>query len=203
MHKPTVRLHYVVALSALGLAAIAIALEFSPSGRSLFIYDRSLVGQGELWRLWTGHLVHFGWAHCAVDTGLFLILSWLFRQASVLWTSLLLVLPPAISTALYVFDQGMRQYGGLSAVNLGLLAFLACQGWQRDWFDWFWPTVLILYVAELCLEQAYGGHRGGMIRFSESDVSIATAAHIYAAIFGVTFWTLAIILRKHRARTDN
>ena len=83
----------------------------------------------------------------------------------------------------------MIRYGGLSAVNLGFLVFLACQGWQKNWFDWFWPAVLAIYVGEVVLEATVGhGHGGGMIQFDDPSIHVATDAHIASAVFGVALW---------------
>lgn len=172
------------------LAAVALAIEVNFTGhgswRERLIYDRPAVARGEWWRLWTGHVVHFGWPHFVSDTGLFVILGFLLEKRHP-WLSrlALAVMPLVISGSLFFFDSSMARYGGLSAVDLGLLVFLACAGWRRNWVDWFWPAVLAIYVGEIILEATYGrGHGGGMIRFDDPSVHVATAAHIPGAIFG-------------------
>ncbi|HZP59688.1 MAG TPA: rhombosortase [Opitutaceae bacterium] len=172
----------------LAVIALAIEINFSAHGswRELLLYDRSAVARGEWWRLWTGHLVHFGWPHFVADTGLFVILGFLLENRHPVLSRVALVfLPLVISGSLFLFDPAMARYGGLSAVDLGLLVFLACAGWQRNWVDWFWPAVLAIYVGEIIFEATYGrGHGGGMIRFDDPAVRVATAAHIPGAIFG-------------------
>lgn len=171
------------------LAALAVEINSTCGGswRELLVYDRGAIAHGEWWRIWTGHLVHFGWPHFVADGGLFLILGWLLeRQHPLLSRFALLAMPVVISGSLFLFDPSMTRYGGLSAVNLGLLVFLACNGWQKNWIDWFWPSVLAIYLAEIVLEATYGrGHGGGMIRFDDPAVQVATAAHIPGAVFGV------------------
>ena len=63
----------------------------------------------------------------------------------------------------------MNIYGGLSGVNVGLLVFLACRGWQRNLLDWFWPAVLVIHVVEVFLEIHNHGTGGGG-RVLEEDV---------------------------------
>ncbi|HVW20485.1 MAG TPA: rhombosortase [Opitutaceae bacterium] len=176
------------AFLAVGVASLVVQLH--PSWRGALVYDRAGVGRGEWWRIWTGHLVHFGWPHFVADTGLFLILGRLLERPHPFLSRFALVTMPAvISLSLYWFDPGMTRYGGLSAVNLGLLVFLACLGWQRNWVDWFWPAVLLIYVGEIVLESHYrGGRGGGMIAFDDPTVRVATAAHIPGAVFGVLLW---------------
>jgi hypothetical protein len=98
-------------------------------------------------------------------------------------------MPAIISGCLFFFDRGMTHYGGLSAVDMGLLVFLACDGWQKNWFDWFWPAVLAIYVGEIILEQVQRhGHGGGMIAFDDNSVHVATSAHVIAAMFALVVW---------------
>jgi rhomboid family GlyGly-CTERM serine protease len=165
----------------------AIVIQLHPGWRAALIYDRGAIANGEWWRIWTGHLVHFGWPHFIADAGLFIILGrlveweypWLTRFA-------LVAMPAVIAGTLYWLDPGMTRYAGLSAVNLGFLVFLACKGWQKNWVDWFWPAVLAIYGAEIILEATWGhGHGGGMIQFDDGSIRVATVAHVPGAIFGV------------------
>lgn len=174
----------------LAIGTVALGLQFFPDWRTRLLYDRASVAQGQLWRLWTGHLVHFGWPHFIADGGLFVILGFLLeRPYPVLSRVALVLMPPVICGSLFVFDPALDRYGGLSAVNLGLLVFLACRGWQRNWFDWFWPAVLAIYVGEVLLEALWrGGKGGGMIPFDDASIRVATAAHIPGAVFGVALW---------------
>lgn len=171
------------------LAVLALAIQLNPTWRDPLIYQREEIRQ--LWRLWTGHWVHFGWPHFIVDTGLFLILGWMLerRHPRITYTSLVFM-PLFISLVIYLFDPEMQRYAGLSALNLGLLLIVALQGWQRDWRDWFWPAVLVIYVAEIIFEIMSGGSGGGMIRFDDPQVIVATSAHIAGAIYAVVAWRI-------------
>ncbi len=176
----------------LTLALIALAIQLVPAWRDLLLYDRAALVKGEWWRIWTGHLVHFGWPHFIADAGLFLILGWLLDAQHAWFSRLGLVLMPAfISAILYWFDPSMSRYGGLSAVNLGLLLYLALQGWRRDWADWFWPAVLLIYVGEVIFEIAKGGRGGGLISFDDPGVRVATSAHLASAAYALLAWVIA------------
>jgi rhomboid family GlyGly-CTERM serine protease len=186
----------------LGVALAAVITQLNAPWRDLLLFDRNAITHGEWWRIWTGHLIHFGWPHFIADVGLFVILGrllewqhpWLVRIA-------LVSMPAVISAAVYWFDPAMNRYGGLSAVNIGLLLFLACKGWQKSWVDWFWPAVLAIYIAEIVLEATRGrGHGGGMIQFDDPSIRVATVAHLGGSLFGVLAW-LATFLRCDRAQT--
>src|SRR5690606_25718821 len=120
-----------------------------------------------------------------------LILGWMLeRKHPRLSYSSLMLMPLFISAALFVFDSGMERYAGLSALNLGLLLVVALQGWQRDWRDWFWPAVLVIYIAEIVFEIMSGGSGGGMIAFDDPEVKVATSAHIAGAVYALGAWWL-------------
>ena len=171
------------------LAVLALVIQLNPTWRDTLIYQRDEIGQ--FWRLWTGHWVHFGWPHFVVDVGLFLILGWMLEHRYPrLAVSSLVLMPLFISLVIYFFDSHMHRYAGLSALNLGLLLIIALQGWQRDWRDWFWPAVLVIYVAEIVFEIMSGGSGGGMIRFDDPHVKVATSAHIAGAVYAVCAWLL-------------
>jgi rhomboid family GlyGly-CTERM serine protease len=167
----------------LALGLVATIFQCNPVWRSALLYDRPEIANGQWWRLWSGHLVHFGWSHFIADTGLFLILGFILRAQPRLAGLALVILPAIISASIYFFDPVMLRYGGLSAVDLSLLLVVAGQGWQRDWKDWFWPSVLLIYIGEIVFESAIGqGHGGGMIRFDDPSIHVATSAHIAAAV---------------------
>ncbi|HEX2862390.1 MAG TPA: rhombosortase, partial [Lacunisphaera sp.] len=166
----------------LGLALASFVIQLLPAWRATLLYDRDAIARAELWRIWTGHLVHFGWPHLVVDVGLLLIVGTIAEKQHAAFTRLAFVLMPAfISGCMFWLEPGMARYGGLSAVNLGLLLYVAAQGWRRDWTDWFWPAVIAIYIAELIYEYYRGGQGGGAIRFDDPGIRVATGAHLAAA----------------------
>ena len=168
------------------LALAAIVIQLIPGARELLLYDRAPLADGQFWRIWTGHLVHFGWPHFLADTGLLLIVGWFAERSHPVFTRLACLLMPAfISASIYWLEPSMARYGGLSALNLGLLFYLAAQGWRRDWTDWFWPAVLLGYAGELVFEYYRGGHGGGVIRFDDPGIQVATGAHLASTAYAL------------------
>lgn len=168
---------------------LALLLQLVPGWQSALVYSRAAIAHGEYWRLLTGHFVHFGWPHFIADAGLLLLLSCTLGQERprVSWPALT-VFPVLISVLLYWTDAQLVRYAGLSAVNLGLILYFVLCGWQRGQRDWFWPGVVALYVAELGLEAAQGGHGGGLIAFNDPSVRVATGAHLIAAGLAFLAW---------------
>lgn len=180
-------------------AALSLVIQLIPGWREWLIYDRTAIAQGQFWRVWTGHWVHFGWPHFIPDTGLFLIVGWLLEERHKLFARLAVFLMPAvISAVIFWGEPGMLRYAGLSAVDLGLLLYLAAQGWQRKWSDWFWPAVLAIYLIEIILEARQGGQGGGAIRFDEPSIRIATGAHLAGTAYALLACLAAYLTRKWR-----
>lgn len=168
----------------------ALIIQLNTGWRDVLVYDRSAIDDGQLWRIWSGHMVHFGWPHFLADAGLFLLLGRVLKHNHPVASRVALALMPvAIAIGIYMFDSAMPRYAGLSGMNVGLLVFLACKGWQKSWTDWFWPAVLGIHVLEVVLEIAQKhGVGGAMIPFDDPSVHVATSAHIAGAVFGIFLW---------------
>ncbi len=193
-------LPWLVLLAALA----AFIIQLIPSWRTFLLYDRAAIGHGEIWRIWTGHFVHFGWPHFFIDTGLLIILGWLMEARHPSFTRLSLWLMPLfISSSIYLFEPDVTRYGGLSAVNLGLLLYYAIQGWRKDWTDWFWPAVIAIYIGELAFEYFRGGQGGGAIRFDDPSIRVATGAHLASAAYALLVLGVArMVALRYRGRAD-
>jgi rhomboid family GlyGly-CTERM serine protease len=179
------------------VAAFSAVSILMPAWRHLLVYDRNAVQAGELWRLWTGNIVHFGWLHFLADTGLWLIIGWFVEREHPRTARItIFFIPLAVTGAVYFFDPEMIRYAGLSGMNVGYLVFLALAGWQKSWKDWFWPAILGIHVLELILEATWGH---GMVMFDDLSIRVATIAHIGGIIFGLGLW-IGINLADRRNR---
>ena len=170
----------------LAVSVVTMVIQLVPGWRDELIFDRGAFEAGEWWRLWTGNLVHFGWPHFLADTAFFLIIGW-FIEGSARWLARvgLLLMPVAVTGTVYLFDPEMTRYAGLSGLNVGFLVFLALVGWEKTPKDWLWAAALGLHVGEVTLEAVWGH---GMVVFDDSNVRVATIAHIGGAAYGVATW---------------
>ncbi len=187
------------------LAAFVLQVAGSGLTRELLIYDRTALASGELWRLWTGHLCHFGWFHTLADTAVFFAATFALtlrsRSSRLALLHSLFILPAFISLSIYLLDPAMHRYAGLSGVNVGLLVFLSLEGFRRNRRDWFWPALLAIHAIELLLEYRNGGLGGGAIRFDEPAIRIATTAHLAGAAYGLA-WFLSQLFGQPAKHTD-
>ncbi len=184
------------------LAGVVLSFYVQIAGaEAAFVCDRSAVEAGEWWRLWTGNFAHFGWPHCLADTGLFMLAGWFWGYNFRAWFALasLVLMPPAVTLTVFIFEPSLGQYAGLSGMNVGYLVFFSLAGWQASRRDWFWPALLGIHVLELVLEINQGHLGGAMIPFNRPNIQIATSAHLGGAAFGILMWG-ALNLLKTRAR---
>jgi rhomboid family GlyGly-CTERM serine protease len=112
--------------ATLTIASLATVVLGSETLSAWFIYDRDLLKQGQWWRSWTGHLVHFGRSHLFWDLVVLLPAGcWLESTWPKFTRWFYLGCPLTISAILYVFEPALLRYGGLSGLATGVLVLLA------------------------------------------------------------------------------
>lgn len=109
-------------------------LEILEAAGELLQYDRQAIAHGQLWRLVTGHLVHFGLEHLAWDAAVFVLLAVLcWRLGRGLCLASLLGATLAIPAVLWTLEPGMQTYRGLSGLDSALYVTAAVALGRRLW----------------------------------------------------------------------
>jgi rhomboid family GlyGly-CTERM serine protease len=121
--------------ASIGLSLTCLALALAPEPwLSRLEYDSIALAKGQLWRLWTAHLVHFSAPHAVANAVAFLAIGTIAeRQAGTrALASALAFCAPLIGAGLWMVSPGLATYRGLSALvwSAATLAFLA--HWPRD-----------------------------------------------------------------------
>lgn len=172
------------------LAMAAIAVLFAAGGdgaREALRYERDALAAGEAWRLLTGHLVHLGWAHLAMNVAALGLIRLLVGDALTAtdWIVAAVVSAVGIDVGLYAFSPEIDWYVGLSGVLHGLLAAGALVLLREQ------PMLAAVLgcglVIKLLLE-----HAAGPLPFSESTAGgdVVTEAHLYGAAVGAAYGAL-------------
>ncbi len=172
------------------IAVAAVVAFIAPAVARWLVYDRADIAAGEVWRLWTGHLVHYNGGHLGWDLAVFLPAGmWLETVVPGLARRFYLLAPPAIAAALFVGEPALARYAGLSGIATGVLVLLALVQWRRDSRApaWFWPAVLLVVAAKIALEAVSAEPL--LARF-EAGVRVVTLAHIGGVICAVVAWLL-------------
>jgi len=172
------------------VVAVAALLVFgNPRLFDVFIFQRSLIFSGQVWRVWTGHIVHFGPSHLAWDLAVFLPAGcWLesLRPRCARW--LYLLGPVIISVVLLVFDPTLERYACLSGLAMGTLVLLAIiQSTNKNESPWIWLGVLLLAAAKIVIELRQGAP---LLVSDFANVRNVPLAHLSGAACGLVCWLL-------------
>jgi len=168
-------------------SAAGAALLFEPVSRSL-IYDRTLIFHGELWRVWTGHVVHFGTSHFIWNLAVFVPSGWWLER---LWPGTTrwyyLISPLMISASMLAWDPSLGRYAGLSGLATGMLVLLASLqlGRRAEEPAWFWISVLILVAIKIGVELFTGAP---VFVSGFGDIRTVPLAHLSGVVCAIGFW---------------
>lgn len=184
-------LHHGWPYALLAVLALAVAAG-GDALRATLRYERSALLTGEGWRLLTGHLVHLGPRHLALNlAGLGLI--WLLCGRILgawQWLGLSVFSMLGISLAFLLFEPQLAWYVGLSGMLHALLTTGALAAiLARDPFGW----PLIAIVAAKTLWEQFAGPETLTAGFVEGPVVVA--AHFYGVLAGLVWGVGLAVLR--------
>lgn len=159
-------------------------------------YDRDALLGGEVWRLFTGHLIHLSWAHWALNA-VGLVLCCALAESMPSPEQLLrrvAVLGLGVSLMLLVFSPQVSNYVGLSGVLYGLFVLV------------LWPQARRgepIGVAALCIVIAWMAWQmiaGPMA--SEMELiggRIVTQAHLFGVLTAMALFAARALLHARGA----
>lgn len=177
----------IVPISLVAAAAIALmaALQALPEElRHELRYDRYAVGSGQPWRLLTGHFVHLGWNHLALNAAGLALGTWVFGADRTPGQWLLATAMSTVSCGLGLWwlSPEVGWCVGLSGVLHGLMV-VGFGGWIIAGERSAW-LLLGLVIAKLGWEQL-----GGNMPWDEALVGgrVIEDAHLWGALGGAAF----------------
>ncbi|MGH8378573.1 MAG: rhombosortase [Gammaproteobacteria bacterium] len=163
--------------------------------RSALQYDRWAIGQGQIWRVFTGNFVHLGWRHLAEDMAGYVLLWLLFEDVLPGWRCPMLIVVGSLGVGigLLVGDPGLRWYVGISgALNTLWIAGAMVMMSRRDWLGWVLAIFLLL---KLIYEQMWGP-----LPFSVATTGgpVVVDAHLYGTCAGVLLGLGVLVWRRQK-----
>jgi rhomboid family GlyGly-CTERM serine protease len=182
-----------VTLFALCLVLAAGGDELRELGR----YERHAIGNGEYWRLASGHLVHLGFGHLWPNVLALAIVGMLFEGVyrNRDWWRATVASAGAIDLGLYFLESDVAWYVGLSGVLHGYVAGGAIALLARR-------QVLGVFLAlglsaKLIFEQLVGP-----VPFTAESVGgpVVVSAHLYGALGGLLAESTTQLVRRRTSR---
>jgi rhomboid family GlyGly-CTERM serine protease len=173
-----------------GTAAILFAslVASAPSLGDLLCYDRAAILRGELWRLLTGHWVHFSAAHLLWNGVALAIAGGLLEWRRERWAGLLLLLAPlAISGLLLALEPALSRFAGLSGVVFAALTYLALSGLREPGS---WRQACLVALALLLLKLGHEVVWGRSI-FAGGGLRPVATSHAAGALCGAIAWSVS------------
>ena len=159
-------------------------------------YDRVWIGQGEFWRLASGHFTHLSWSHLALN-GAGLLLVWFLVGSNwslSAWISIIAITVAVMDIAFWNLNPELYWYVGISGLLHGLLAAGIVARYPD--FDAETIVLLLLMLAKICWEQFAGPVPGSEIT---SGGPVVVDAHLYGAAGGAIAAVMARIRVKRQA----
>lgn len=174
-------------LVVLGLAQLTPVSDF-------FVWDRSLIQQGEIWRLITGNFTHTNLLHLMMNAAALTVFCFIFKDIlnpKKLW---LLLFSISLLTGSFLLLSAMQSYVGLSGVLHGLFIWAAIEDikQQRN-TGWL---LLIGVLAKIAWEQYFGASTSTI---SLINAKVATEAHLIGALNGGMLQLVNYILMFNKA----
>jgi rhomboid family GlyGly-CTERM serine protease len=182
---------------ALALVLLVTVFELGGSPwREALRFDRSAILDGEAWRLLSGHFVHLGWPHYAMNMAALVLIWLLFRRQ---WTSAEFALVVgagalAISVGLLCWQLQLDYYVGFSGVLHGLFMFGAVRALRKP------PRLeAALLLGALLFKLGWERWNGALPGSAQwAGGAVIVEAHLYGAIAGLV---LALLLLMRRPQT--
>ena len=181
-----------------GLILVAAGLMLGgDAARDWLAFERDSIRAGEAWRLVTGHLLHLGWPHFALNAA-GLVLVWTlvgraYKPAG--WLLIFLASIVAIDLGLWTLNPELQWYVGLSGALHGVLAAGLVMSCQQPRIE---TTILaLLLLCKLAWEQFSGPLPGSE---GSSGGPVIVDAHLYGAIGGMLAGLLTWWIRGKRFR---
>jgi rhomboid family GlyGly-CTERM serine protease len=175
------------------VAMAAIAAYWIADGNQLLLYDRGRILEGDIWRLVSGHLVHFSPEHFGYNLILFALTGVLLEYRSRMQTLWLLALTSLVSSLYFLlFLPNMAHYGGLSGLasaNVIYLSLLEIRDNRKT--RRFWIAILLGFIAKLSCEILSG--KALFVSHADTPFAVVPSVHSIGAIIAIVLFYACVV----------
>jgi rhomboid family GlyGly-CTERM serine protease len=175
---------------SLGLGALAFFIALVPGADAALVFQREAIAAGELWRLLTGHWVHWSTEHLMWDVGTLVALGVACEaQGRARLAATVLASALAISAVVWWLLPGLESYAGLSGIDCALFARLGMELWREHHRrgSRFASASAVAFGAALAFKVSLEWTTGGTVFVAHLGPGIVPvpAAHLAGAAVGV------------------
>jgi rhomboid family GlyGly-CTERM serine protease len=182
------------------LVGSGVVIALFPGWSPWLIYDRSAILSGEVWRMFTGHWVHFTTSQLIYDLLALGIAGWIIENQKLPHFGWLCLLAPwLISAVLLWFEPHLKVFGGLSALATTAIVYLALFG-LHDSAPWRWVCLAALLgiAGKILFEMTTG--RMIFVTTGNVPVAVSVASHISGAVIALLFYGQSKIFTGRKRR---
>lgn len=164
----------------------AAAAWLVPQAGDWLVLDRQAVLHGQIWRLVTGHLVHFSWSHLLLNMAALAATAGLLESLTPIRRAVLfLAVPVAISLALLVFAPTMASYGGLSGLATAALVWLTLHAARFNGPVPRWLALPVLGVALVKMTREWFQPMPLFASFAGDSIATAPISHVAGGLLAL------------------
>lgn len=181
------------------IAAVSVAIACWPGAATLFEFDLAAVAAGEWWRVFSGHLTHFGFEHLAWDASVFAVLGLMCERRNRRLTFVCLgIAAMLIPASVWLMLPEMATYRGLSGLDTALFALLGGMMLTEKLREGShgWAAMIFVLLLGMAAKIAWEFHSGGTMFVDSSSGQFIPVplAHLVGATVGLL---VATSLPKH------
>jgi len=157
-------------------------------------FERSLIMDKEIWRLFTGHFIHGGWTHLWLNIA-GLIIIWFLNERYMCianWWTATLVSSFLLSIFLLLLIPQLEWYIGLSGLLHAMFSASAYAGIRKGFKEAY--ILFALLIFKIVWEQTEGSISSTIL---DNNIVIIDA-HMYGMVCGIISIYLILIWRKFK-----
>ena len=186
-------------LTAFGLGVLFLLLQLLPPSSQIGLaFLRGGLEEGQLWRLLTGHFIHFTFYHALMNALGVVLVCWALLNRLRLGVFLVMTvcLPLWISFGIWCFFTEIGQYRGYSATIYGLIAAGLIIEWRHN--KTIYSIGLLLLSGKIAYEQWPNYDVNYLM--GEIGVPVAIEAHLLGYFGGLVFAGLYLVGLEYKKR---
>jgi rhomboid family GlyGly-CTERM serine protease len=179
-----------VPIVSVAIGVLAAVVCGVPVVQAWLVYDRAAILGGELWRLFTWPLVHFGGPHFTYDVLAFGIAGALAEARGIRRFGLFCSVTTMFTgVAILLTEPELRFCGGLSALAMMATVLLCLEGLnERGPWGWICRMGLVMALSKIVAENVAGTSL--FLGEQDSSLVIVPGCHVMGAAMAVLFRVL-------------